>query len=142
MGQQFYLDMLDTGATHRNGVYGKEQVDRVLAKAYARVAEAWKLSNADAAEMISVRPPIWTRIKKERWNGLLEEDCLLRIRTAISLYEALHLNFGDDMANRWVTLPNEGPMFSGQKPFKFMLEGGLPAMKETLDHVDALLDGL
>ena len=128
---------------YKNTSPDKEQVNRVLVKAYVRVAEAWKLQNKDAAKMISVDPQIWKQIKMEKWNGTLKEDWLMHIRTAISLYEALHLNFGDDgTANRWITNPNDGPMFSGKEPFKVMLEGGLPAMTETRDYVDALLAGL
>ena len=141
MRQELLLDIPRT--THRNGGYDKEQVDRVLVKAYARVAEAWNLQNTDAARMISVDPHVWEQIKNGKWKGSLEEDWLMRIRTAISLYEALHLNFGDDdTANRWITNPNDGPIFSGKEPFKVMLEGGLPAMTEIRDYVDALLSGL
>ena len=137
------LTLLDPCTEYGNGVPDKEQVDRVLVKAYARVAEAWKLENKDAAKMISVSPLVWKQIKMRRWNGSLEGDLLMRIRTAISLYEALHLNFGDDdTANRWITNPNDGPIFSGKEPYKVMLEGGLPAMTETRNYVDALLDGL
>ena len=139
--QLFFPDMLS--AKYRNGAPDKEQVVRVLVKAYARVAEAWKLKDKEAAKMISVDSLVWKQIKEEKWNGSIKEDWLMHIRTAISLYEALHLNFGDDdTANRWMTNPNDGPMFSGKEPYKIMLEGGLPAMMETRDYVDALLDGL
>lgn len=113
----------------------------VAAKAYARVAGVWKLKNDAAADLISVSPRTWARIKKQAWEGAWKKDQLLRISGLVGLYKALHLYFSDELADRWVTLPNKGPLFQGRTPEDVMLEGGLPAILAARDYVDALRGG-
>ncbi|MEL6859892.1 MAG: antitoxin Xre-like helix-turn-helix domain-containing protein [Pseudomonadota bacterium] len=121
--------------------YSSDQVANVAAKAYARIAEAWKLSNAVAAELIAVSPRTWARIKTGDWNGTLKRDQLMRISVVTGLYKALHLYFSDKLADRWVNLVNTGPLFRGRTPSDVMIEGGLPAMMDTRNYVDALRGG-
>ena len=121
--------------------YDSDQVAGVAAKAYARIAELWGLNNTVAAELIAVSPRTWARIKTGRWTGMLKRDQLMRVSTVTGLYKALHLYFSDALADRWVKLANNGPLFSGRTPSEFMVEGGLPAMIETRNYVDALRGG-
>lgn len=139
-GQLLHTDSADA-ASGLDGL-DNNQVRLVVVKAYVRLAAAWKLTNSIAGEMISVSPRTWTRMKDGTWNGSLDQDRLMRISALIGLYKALHLYFGDTLADRWVTLPNAGPMFSGRKPIDVMMEGGLPMMMETRNYVDALRGGM
>lgn len=118
-----------------------DQLSSVAAKAYARLAAIWGLSNGVAAELIAVSPRTWARIKTGEWTGRLSRDQLLRVSAITGLYKALHLYFSDDVANRWAGLRNSGPMFGGRTPLEMMIEGGLPAMIETRSYVDALRGG-
>ena len=117
-------------------------VESVAAKAYARLVTAWKLKNSDAAELIAVSPRTWSRMKSQEWSGRLSKDQLIRISAIVGLYKALHLYFGDELADKWVTLDNSGPVFAGRAPTEKMLDGGLPAIMETRDYVDALRGGV
>ncbi len=118
------------------------QVAAVAAKAYARVAAAWQLWYEEAAALIAVSPRTWSRMKAESWSGRLNQDQLLRISALTGLYKALHLYFSDALADAWVGLANSGPLFAGKAPREKMLAGGLPAILETRDYVDALRGGL
>jgi uncharacterized protein (DUF2384 family) len=113
----------------------------VAAKAYVRVIEAWKLRNEDAAELIAVSPRTWSRMKAHGWSGRLSQDQLMRVSAIVGLYKALHLYFSDELADRWVTLDNTGPAFAGKAPAEKMIDGGLPAIMETRDYLDALRGG-
>ena len=121
--------------------YDSDQIASVAAKAYARIAGAWKLSNAVAAELIAVSPRTWARIKTGNWTGTMKRDQLMRVSAVAGLYKALHLYFSDGLADRWVSLANTGPLFGGRAPSDFMVEGGLPAMIDTRNYVDALRGG-
>ena len=121
--------------------YDSDQIANVAAKAYARIADAWKLNNAVAAELIAVSPRTWARIKTGDWTGTLKRDQLMRISAVTGLYKALHLYFSDGLADRWVSLANTGPLFGGHAPSDVMVEGGLPAMIDTRNYVDALRGG-
>lgn len=121
--------------------FDKSELERVAAKAFARIAAAWKLSNTVAAALICVSPRTWARIKTGDWNGSLNRDQLMRISAMTGLYKALHLYFSDDLADRWAQLANAGPLFGNRTPVDIMIEGGLPAMIETRTYVDALRGG-
>ncbi len=122
--------------------HDSERVASVAAKAYARVIAAWKLKNDDAAELISVSLRTWSRMKSQEWSGRLSKDQLMRVSAITGLYKALHLYFGDDLADKWVTLDNTGPTFAGRAPTEKMIDGGLPAIMETRDYMDALRGGV
>ena len=121
--------------------HDSSRVASVAAKAYARVVAAWKLKNGEAAELIAVSPRTWSRMKSLEWSGSLSKDQLARVSAIIGLYKALHLYFSDELADRWIALDNAGPTFAGKTPTEKMLDGGLPAIMETRDYVDALRGG-
>ena len=117
-------------------------VDAIALKAYRRLATFWGLGNDEAAALADTRECIWTRIKKDEWNGELSKDQRLRLSALVGLYKALHLHFSDDLADRWVKLPNTGPVFRGATPLRTMIDGGLPAILKTRHYVDALRGGM
>ena len=49
--------------------------------------------------------------------------------------------FADEMADRWMRLPNKGPLFENRTPIEAMIEGGIPTMLDVRRHVDALRAG-
>lgn len=120
----------------------RNRVSSVAAKAYARVIAAWELKNEEAAELVAVAPRTWSRMKSQEWSGLLSKDQLTRVSAITGLYKALHLYFGDELADKWVTLDNAGPTFAGKAPTEKMIDGGIPAIMETRDYVDALRGGV
>ncbi|MEQ8296900.1 MAG: DUF2384 domain-containing protein [Nitratireductor sp.] len=122
---------------------GAAPVDRaaVAAKACARIAEAWRLRNEEAAGLLDVSARTWARVKTGSWSGRLSQDQLLRASGLIGLYKGLHLYFSDPLADEWVRLANTGPSFGGRRPIDVMMAGGLPAILQTRDHVDALRGG-
>ena len=122
--------------------YDDDRVAGVAAKAYARIAAAWSLTNKVAAELIAVSPRTWARMKAGNWAGRLNRDQLMRISAITGLYKALHLYFSDALADRWVALRNTGPMFGGRDPVDMMIDGGLPAIMDTRNYVDALRGGV
>lgn len=129
-------------STGTNTTPDPTQVSRVAAKAYGRIASLWKLNNQVAAELIAVSPRTWSRIKTDDWRGVLNRDQLMRISAITGLYKALHLYFSDELADRWVNLPNAGPLFSGRPPVEKMIDGGLPSLIETRSYMDALRGGM
>lgn len=124
------------------GSVDPDKVSDVAAKAYARLSQAWQLNNAIAAELISVSPRTWARMKTGDWSGRLSRDQLLRISALTGLYKALHLYFSEELADQWPRLRNTGPLFTGRDPIQAMIEGGLPTMLEVRNYVDALRGGV
>lgn len=120
----------------------RADIDAVALKAYRRIAERWGLANDDAAALADTKDRTWARIKRDAWNGTLSQDQRLRLSALIGLYKGLHLYFSDPLADRWVALPNAGPLFAGATPLSYMLRGGLPAILRVRHYLDALREGL
>ena len=114
----------------------------VAAKALVRLAACWRLRNSEASELAGVSIRTFERMKAGRWSGRLGQDQMLRVSALVGIYKGLHLFFGDDLADRWVGLQNQGPRFGGRRPLDLMIAEGLPAMIEVRNHVDALRGGL
>ncbi len=124
------------------GGYDEDHVAAVAVRAFSRIADAWSLRNDDAAELVGASTRTWARMKKADWSGRLSQDQLMRISALVGLYKALHLYFSDRLADRWVCLPNNGPTYRGHAPLEVMKTGGLPAIMNVRNHVDALRGGL
>lgn len=120
----------------------RSEVASTTVKAVVRLTDFWRLRNADAAELLGVSVRTWERMKSGTWSGRFTKDRIQRASALIGLYKALHLYFSDELADEWVSLANEGPMFGGRRPVDAMIEGGLPALLEARNHVDALRGGV
>lgn len=116
--------------------------DAVAVKALTRVFRAWKLGGERSAKLAGVSGRTWARMQAGSWAGTLSQDQTLRASALVGLYKGLHLYFGPDLADTWVSLKNRGPLFGGSAPVDVMVAGGLPAIMDTRDYVDAIRGGL
>jgi hypothetical protein len=110
--------------------------------ALRNLATAWGLTGAEAARLLGVSESTWDRIKAGTWKQTLSQDQMMRASALIGTYKALHLLFADSMADRWVRLRNEGPLFERRTPLEAMIERGIPGMIEIRHHLDALRGGI
>lgn len=135
-------------ATHFEGVsqgvnhVASDRKDSVAIKALVRVFLAWRVSIPDAALLAGVSARTWSRMKNGDWSGHLKPDQRMRASAVVGLYKGLHLYFSDDLADRWVKMRNRGPLFEGDTPIEFMARGGLPAIIQARQYVDAVRGGV
>jgi hypothetical protein len=123
--------------------FDPEVVNRVAIKATSRLLTAWGVKDDAAARLAGVGSMrTWQRMKHDDWGGELSQDQLTRMSALVGLYQGLHVYFGNELADDWVALENEGPVFGGASPLDLMLEGGIPAIIRVRDYVDALRGGL
>jgi hypothetical protein len=141
MAMEFSMGMDAQQAVVRAGD-DSENIDAVALKAYRRLADFWGLENDEAAALADTKERTWARMKKEDWKGELSQDQRLRVSALVGLYKGLHLYFSDQLADRWVKLPNDGPVFRGATPLHYMIDGGLPAILRSRHYIDALRGGL
>lgn len=73
---------------------------------------------------------------------MLEVDLITRISYLLGIYKALHILYGDQLADEWVSLPNSNRIFGGRTPLAQMLAGGLLAMQTVRKLLDARRGGL
>ena len=111
-------------------------------KAVTRIAERWRLTVPQAAQLLGVAERTWYRIKRNEWAGALSQDEMTRASAMIGIFKGLHLLFSDPLADEWVALPNNQASFDGRSPLDLMINGGIPAMLVVRRHIDALRGGL
>jgi len=113
----------------------------VALKAYSRIVERWGLNQKEAAYLADMSESTWKRAKKPDFSGDLSKDQLLRLSTVIGIYKSLELYFSEQLAMRWMTLANTGPLFNGHRPIDAAIEGGLPQIMNIRTYLDALRGG-
>ncbi len=61
----------------------------VVVKAVTRVAEAWQLTNAEAASLFDVPIATWNRMKAGTYKGNLDQDKMMRASLIIGIFKGL-----------------------------------------------------
>jgi len=130
--------------TEANPVRPINERDRIAAvvKAVVRIAEAWQLSNAEAAALFDVPSATWGRMKAGTFKGLLDQDKVTRASLMIGLFKGLRLLFNGPLTYGWPKTANSGPGFAGKTPLEVMIDGGIPAMMAVRRHIDGLRGGM
>lgn len=111
-------------------------------KAFIKIAARWNLTESQARGLLGgIASSTFHAWKNEPKKQKLTQDTLLRISLAIGIYKALHIYFGKEWADRWVTLGNRGPMFAGTAPVDYMIRQGQPGMLQVRRMLDAWRGG-
>ncbi len=121
---------------------GLAERQAVALKAFGRIAQHWNLKLAEAAALADMPVSTWKNAREPGWKGVLGRDQMLRFSALVGIYKALELYFADPLARDWVTLPNAGPEFGGQRPVDAMAAGGLPKILRVRTYLDALRGGM
>lgn len=124
----------------RNGlapIHERERIGTVV-KAIVRTSEAWGLTNAEAAALFDVPIATWSRMKAGTYRGVLDQDKVTRASLMVGIFKGLRLLFNGPLTYGWPKLANNGPQFSAQSPVEVMIAGGIPAMMNVRQHIDAL----
>lgn len=120
----------------------RERLSGSAIKAFIKIAGKWGLTEIQARGLLggiaSSTFHAWkTAPKKQK----LTQDALLRISLVIGIYKALHIYFGEELADCWVTLGNRGPLFAGIAPLDYMIRQGQPGMFQVRRMLDAWRGG-
>jgi len=118
-----------------------EQTAAVALKAFGNVMAEWGVPLNEAAALADMSESTWKRARKPGYAGGLTKDQMLRLSALIGIYKALKLYFSDPIAGRWMTLPNDGPLFNGARPVDTLIGEGLPQFLRVRNYLDALRGG-
>ena len=110
-------------------------------KAFVRIRELWELRDEDARLLLGgISNGAFYELKKKA-RGALDQDRLTRISILTGVFKALNILYSKKLADRWIQLPNENPMFEGQTPLTYMIKGGLPSMLRVRQLLDSRRGG-
>jgi hypothetical protein len=120
----------------------REQLSGSAIRAFVKIAGKWGLTESQARGLLGgIASSTFHTWKGEPKKQKLTQDTLLRISLVIGIYKALHIYFGEDWADRWVTLGNRGSMFAGTAPIEYMIRQGQPGMFQVRRMLDAWRGG-
>ena len=110
-------------------------------KAFLKLRELWELRDADARQLLGGMSNGAFYELKRKARATLDQDRLTRVSILTGIFKALNILYSKKLADRWVQLPNENPMFAGETPLSYMIKGGLPAMLRTRQLLDSRRGG-
>ncbi len=109
---------------------------------FIKMANIWSLTDAQALSLIGAASPAtlheW---EVENEGRTLAQDTLMRISYLVGIFKALNICHGQDLADSWILLPNQNPIFAGLTPLEFMVQNGQPGMATVRRLLDARCQG-
>jgi Protein of unknown function (DUF2384) len=110
-------------------------------KAFLKIRELWELRDEDARQLLGgISNGAFYELKKKA-RGPLDQDRLTRISLLTGIFKGLNILYSKKLADQWIRLPNENPMFEGETPLTYLIKGGLPAMVRVRQLLDARRGG-
>jgi hypothetical protein len=110
-------------------------------KAFLKIRDLWELRDEDARQLLGGMSNGAFYELKRKARGTLDQDRLTRISILTGIFKGLNILYSKKLADRWIQLPNENPMFEGETPLTYMIKGGLPSMVRVRQLLDSRRGG-
>ena len=120
----------------------RERLSRSALRGFFKIVERWKLRDEDARELLGGLSSSAYYEWKKNPDRILDVDRITRVSYLVGIYKALHILYGDRLADEWVSLANSNAIFGGRTPLAYMLAGGLVAMQTVRKLLDARRGGV
>jgi len=114
----------------------RERLSRSAIDGFFAIMDKWQIPIERAGELLGGMPRS-TVYKLKSAAGTLRQDELTRISYLVGIYKVLHILLPDELADRWVTQPNDNLLFRGQTPIDFMVRAGIPGLQQVRSLIDA-----
>jgi hypothetical protein len=119
----------------------QKRLSPAAVKAFLKLRELWELRDEDARQLLGgISNGAFYELKKKS-RGTLDQDRLTRISILTGIFKGLNILYSKKLADRWIQLPNENPMFEGETPLTYMIKGGLPSMVRVRQLLDSRRGG-
>lgn len=118
----------------------RERLSQSAMDGFFRITHAWRLSADQQADLLGGIPRS-TLYKLRQAAGTRTIDELTRISYVVGIYKALHILLPKDMADKWMTQPNDNLLFGGKTPLNFILRTGFPGLQQVRSLLDAARGG-
>ncbi len=120
----------------------RERLSPSALRAFFNIVERWSIRDEDARVLLGglSNGPYYSWRKNP--DRTLDTDMLTRVSYLIGIFKALNVLYGEKLADEWVRLPNQNPIFAGRTPLAYMMAGGVPALQTVRRLLDARRGGL
>ncbi|HEX5434784.1 MAG TPA: antitoxin Xre-like helix-turn-helix domain-containing protein [Candidatus Angelobacter sp.] len=119
----------------------QERLSPAAIRAFLKIADAWKLKDADARNLLGGISNGSFYDLKAHPDKRLDQDRLTRISLIVGTFKALNILYSRKLADSWISLPNSNPMFGGDTPLNYVVRGGVPALVKVRQLLDARRGG-
>ncbi len=118
------------------------RLSRAAVPAFLKLAHTWGLKDESTRQLLGgVSNGAFYQLKRGE-KKTLDQDRLTRISLLLGIFRALNILYSRKLADVWINLPNEHPMFQGESPLTYMIKGGVPAFVRVRQLLDARRGGL
>ena len=114
----------------------RERLSQSAIDGFFAIMDKWQVAIERAGDLLGGMPRS-TVYKLRTAAGTLRQDELTRISYVVGIYKALHILLPADLADKWVTQPNDHPLFLGQSPIDYMVRAGIPGLQQVRSLLDA-----
>jgi uncharacterized protein (DUF2384 family) len=114
----------------------RERLSHSAIDGFFAIMDRWQIPIERAGELLGGMPRS-TVYKLKSAAGTLRQDELTRISYIVGIYKALHILLPDDLADRWITQPNDSLPFRGQAPLDYVVRAGIPGLQQVRSLLDA-----
>ena len=120
----------------------RERLSDGAIRAFFNIVDKWKVRDEDARSLLGgVSNGTFYAMKKSS-DRALDQDMLTRISYLVGLFKALHILYGEALADRWMQLANKNSLFGGNTPLSYIIRGGMPAFQNVRRLLDARRGGV
>jgi hypothetical protein len=120
----------------------RERLSRGALRAFFNIMPKWQVKDDDAKALLGGMSNGAFYALKKAPDRTLDTDTLTRISYLVGIFKALHILYGDDLADKWMSLPNKNRIFHGLTPLAFIQAGGLLAFQTVRRLLDARRGGV
>jgi uncharacterized protein (DUF2384 family) len=118
----------------------RERLSQSSIDGFFAIVDKWQLQMETAGELLGGVPRS-TIYRLRTAAGTLKQDELMRISYIVGIYKALHILLPDDLADHWMSRPNDNPLFNGQPPLNYVIQTGIPGLQRVRSLLDAARGG-
>jgi len=118
----------------------RERLSQSAADGLFAILDKWGVSIEKGGDLLGGRARS-SMYKLKTAAGVLTQDELTRVSFLVGIYKALQILLPEELANLWVTQPNDDVLFSGRTPLDFLVREGIPGMQQVRNLLDAARGG-
>ncbi len=118
----------------------RERLSHSAIEGFFAIVDKWRISKDQVGELLGGMPRS-SVYKLKTAPSTLRQDELTRISYLVGIYKALHILLPGDLADQWITRPNDNPLFRGQTPLDFVVRAGIPGLQQVRSLLDAARGG-
>lgn len=115
----------------------QERLSPAALNAFFNIMECWKVTDEDARFLLGGISNGTLYNYKKIPHKKLSQDTLMRISLLIGIFKALNILHNQELADKWMQLPNKNSIFTGKTPLEYLKKGGIPAMQVLRKLLDA-----